>query len=32
MPQAKKDGVTASAKLGKILGTCNSCHAKLRDM
>lgn len=28
---AKKDGVTASAKLGEILGTCNSCHAKLRD-
>ena len=27
----KKDGVTASAKLGEILGTCNSCHAKLRD-
>jgi cytochrome c556 len=28
---AKKDGVTASAKLGEILGTCNTCHAKLRD-
>jgi cytochrome c556 len=27
----KKDGVTASAKLGEILGTCNTCHAKLRD-
>jgi len=27
----KKDGVTASAKLGDILGTCNTCHAKLRD-
>jgi cytochrome c556 len=27
----KKDGATASAKLGEILGTCNSCHAKLRD-
>ena len=27
----KKDGVTASAKFGEILGTCNSCHAKLRD-
>jgi cytochrome c556 len=28
---AKKDGAAASAKLGEILGTCNSCHAKLRD-
>ena len=28
---AKKDGATVSAKLGEILGTCNSCHAKLRD-
>ena len=27
----KKDGVTVSAKFGEILGTCNSCHAKLRD-
>ena len=27
----KKDGVTVSIKLGEILGTCNSCHAKLRD-
>jgi hypothetical protein len=27
----KKDGVTVSAKLGEILGTCNTCHAKLRD-
>jgi hypothetical protein len=27
----KKDGVTASAKLGDILGTCSTCHAKLRD-
>jgi cytochrome c556 len=27
----KKDGLTASVKLGEILGTCNSCHAKLRD-
>ena len=28
---AKKDGVTVSTKFGEILGTCNSCHAKLRD-
>lgn len=27
----KKDGATVSTKLGEILGTCNSCHAKLRD-
>jgi cytochrome c556 len=27
----RKDGVAVSAKLGEILGTCNSCHAKLRD-
>jgi hypothetical protein len=27
----KKDGVTASAKLGEIMGSCNSCHARLRD-
>ena len=27
----KKDGVTVSAKLGEVLGTCNTCHAKLRD-
>jgi cytochrome c556 len=27
----KKDGVMVSAKLGEILGTCNTCHAKLRD-
>ena len=28
---AKKDGVTVSTRLGEILGTCNSCHVKLRD-
>lgn len=28
---ARKDGVTVSAKLGEILGTCNTCHARLRD-
>ncbi|MBL0224857.1 MAG: hypothetical protein IPQ16_04540 [Geobacteraceae bacterium] len=27
----KKDGATLSVKFGEILGTCNSCHAKLRD-
>lgn len=27
----KKDGVTVSARFGEILGTCNSCHARLRD-
>lgn len=26
-----KDGATATAKLGETLGTCFSCHAKLRD-
>jgi cytochrome c556 len=31
MAAANKDGVTVSAKFGEILGTCNSCHAKLRD-
>lgn len=25
------DGKAASAKLGSILGACNTCHAKLRD-
>ena len=27
----KKDGLTVSTRFGEILGTCNSCHAKLRD-
>jgi len=27
----KKDGVAAAAKLGETLGTCFSCHTKLRD-
>ena len=27
----KKDGAAVSARFGEILGTCNSCHAKLRD-
>jgi cytochrome c556 len=27
----RKDGLAVSARLGEILGTCNSCHAKLRD-
>ena len=27
----KKDGATVTAKFGEILGTCNACHAKLRD-
>lgn len=26
-----KDGVAVAAKLGEVLGTCNTCHAKLRD-
>jgi len=28
---ASKDAPAVSAKLGEILGTCYSCHAKLRD-
>ena len=28
---AAKNGALVSAKYGEILGTCNSCHAKLRD-
>jgi cytochrome c556 len=28
---AAKDAHTVTAKLGEILGTCYSCHAKLRD-
>jgi cytochrome c556 len=31
MAAANKDGVAVSAKFGEILGTCNSCHVKLRD-
>jgi len=27
----KKDGITVSSRFGEILGTCNSCHARLRD-
>jgi len=27
----KKDGVAVSARFGEILGTCNSCHTRLRD-
>jgi cytochrome c556 len=27
----RKDGLAVSARLGEILGTCNTCHAKLRD-
>jgi cytochrome c556 len=28
---AAKDGVAISAKLGDLLGKCNTCHVKLRD-